>query len=390
MDAIIAGVNRVPELDGLRGIAILLVVACHYEVFARQFWGLPKFGWVGVDLFFVLSGFLITSVLLNLRKQRGPFKKFYARRISRIIPPYVAFLVLLYIVTAALGDHALYRRGPILKNLLFMKSFGNIFETVQMMTSGKYLSLAHAPLGASFVGLRSPVSNSWGVVWSLSIEEYYYLLWAPVVLWMTRRGATITGIAICLITLATRWLGSNGAGAYFSIYHRFDAPVFGSLLAFLVASNLSRRRVTAIVILSGLAGAGVIVALLVPLGNVLGREIRQDHSFMVFGLPALSLIAAMAVGVSVTKSGSRYLFLLRSRPLRFMGKISYTLYLLHGFVYLCCLQFFPATWTVSIAALACAVTLSWVSWKYLEQPILEGGRESSHEARSGLKLASAA
>jgi peptidoglycan/LPS O-acetylase OafA/YrhL len=78
---------RIPELDGIRGIAIILVIGCHYGVFARQIWGLPKFGWVGVDIFFVLSGFLITSVLLNLRCRDDSFRFFYDRRLRRILPP---------------------------------------------------------------------------------------------------------------------------------------------------------------------------------------------------------------------------------------------------------------------------------------------------------------
>jgi peptidoglycan/LPS O-acetylase OafA/YrhL len=371
-------VKRIPELDGLRGIAILLVIGCHYEVFARLFWGLPQYGWVGVDLFFVLSGFLITSVLLHLRGQVTPFREFYTRRIRRIIPPYIAFLVLLYLVTAAFGDLTLYKTGTIVKNLLFMQSVGDPLYTLRIMTSGGTLSLAHAHhLGPALTVPRGPVSIGWGVLWSLSIEEYYYLLWAPVVLWMASRRVASTGGIICLVALAIRWLGFAGSGAYFSIYHRFDAPVFGSLVALLVASKLSRRTVTAILLVAGLAGAATLAVVLVPMGNFIGREIRQDQVFMVFGLPSLSLIAASAVGISVTESGSRFLFLLRSGALRFMGRVSYTLYLLHQFVYLCIIRFFAPTWAVSFAALFCAVMLSWVSWKYFEQPILDGGRKTA-------------
>src|SRR5579859_7182285 len=247
-------VKRVPELDGLRGIAILLVIGCHYHSFAHQFWGLPQYGWVGVDLFFVLSGFLITTVLLNLRGRTDAFKKFYARRIRRIIPPYAAFLVLLYIVTAALGDYALYRPGTIVRSVLFLQSFDRIGHVVEMLTSGKTLSLAHHHLGPAIAVLEGPVSNAWGVLWSLSIEEYFYLLWAPVVLWMGGRKAAVVAIGICLVEFAMRWLGSMGTAAYYSIYHRFDAPVFGSFVALLVASKVSRRTVTGILVVAGVAG----------------------------------------------------------------------------------------------------------------------------------------
>jgi peptidoglycan/LPS O-acetylase OafA/YrhL len=370
-------VKRIPELDGLRGIAILLVIGCHYEVFARQFWGLPKYGWVGVDLFFVLSGFLITSVLLNLREQVKPFKTFYGRRIRRIIPPYVGFLVLLYLVTAALGDFTLYKRGTILRNVLFMQSFDSVSGVVKILLSGKGMSFAHIHLGPAIAVLQQPVSNAWGVLWSLSIEEWYYLLWAPVVLWLKPRQAFVCGICICLASFVMRWLGSQGTGAYYSIYHRFDAPVFGSLLALMIASNMPRRRLRSILIFSGIIATATLAIVLVSMGNVLGREIRQNHSFMVFGVPSLSLLAATAIGICVTRSGAPFLFLLRSKPLCFMGTISYTLYLLHGFVYLCFVHFFFPTWTVSLTALSCAVLLSWASWTYFERPILEGGREAS-------------
>jgi peptidoglycan/LPS O-acetylase OafA/YrhL len=141
---------------------------------------------------------------------------------------------------------------------------------------------------------------------------------------------------------------------------------------------------------AGTVGAATLAAVLAGMGNFLGREIRQDHIFMVFGVPALSLIAASAIGISVVKSGSRFLFMLRSGPLRFLAKISYTLYLLHGLVYLCFVHFFGPTWAASLVALFCAVSLSWVSWTYLERPILEGGREDATKARSELTYASAA
>jgi len=84
----------------------------------------------------------------------------------------------------------------------------------------------------------------------------------------------------------------------------------------------------------------------------------------------------------VARSGSIYLFFLRSRTLRFFGKISYMLYLLHALVYLFFLSFFQPTWIVSLAALFCAIALSWISWTYLEQPILGRGQGMSEHSAS--------
>jgi peptidoglycan/LPS O-acetylase OafA/YrhL len=371
--------RRIPELDGIRGIAIILVIGCHYEVFARQIWGLPKFGWVGVDIFFVLSGFLITSVLLNLRGRENPFTLFYGRRFRRILPPYIVFMVLIYVISAVLGDHSLYSTREVVANAFFLQSFYGIFRTIHQLASSPTWRLSHSSLPYALHGLSGEVSSGTGVLWSLSIEEYFYLLWAPAVLWMNRKWLTITGIAVCFGAFTFRWLGFNGVASYFSIFHRFDALIFGSFVALLISSNLPQKTLNAILIVAGWLGAGMLAAVLVPMGNVLNMEVRDDHIFFAFGLPAYSLMAASAIGLAVTKSGSSHLGFLRSRTLRFIGTISYALYLFHGFVYLCFLHFFQPTWIMSLAALCCAVGLSWLSWLYVESPIMDRGSSKERE-----------
>lgn len=220
-------------------------------------------------------------------------------------------------------------------------------------------------------GLTGGVSAGTVVLWSLSIEEYFYLLWAPAVLWMSRRAVIITGITICFIAFTLRWLGFIGFDSYMSIYCRFDALMFGAFVAMLISMNVPQEMLSGVLIAAGCLGAGVLVALLLSMGNVLNLEVRADHIFTVFGIPSLSLMAASAIGLAVAKSGRNHLLLLRLRALRFVGSISYTLYLVHGLVYLYLLHFFQPTWFVSLGALGCAVSLSWLSWRYIERPILE-------------------
>jgi peptidoglycan/LPS O-acetylase OafA/YrhL len=369
----------------MRGIAILLVIGCHYEVFARQLWGLPKFGWVGVDIFFVLSGFLITSVLLNLRGRDHSFRLFYSRRFRRILPPYIIFMVLVYALTALLRDHSpystygLYSTGAAVRNVFFLQSFPGLSNTFHTIASGQMWRLAHSTLPSTQFARIGNVSDSAFILWSLSIEEYFYLLWAPAMLWMSRRWLVITGVTFCLGAFTVRWLGFIGIPSYFSIYHRFDALIYGSFVALLISMNPPPRVLNAILIVAGCVGAVTLAAVLVPMGNVLNLDVHADHVFVVFGILSLLLMAASAVGLAVTKSGSNYLSLLRLRPLRFIGTISYTLYLLHNLVHLCFVHFFQPTWTVSIAALCCAVGLSWLSWLYVERPILEGGSSKGQE-----------
>jgi peptidoglycan/LPS O-acetylase OafA/YrhL len=376
--------RRIPELDGIRGIAIILVIGCHYEVFARQIWGLPKFGWVGVDIFFVLSGFLITSVLLNLRGRDDSFRVFYSRRFRRILPPYIIFIALVYVLSAVVGNDSLYNIRVVVKNALFLQSFDTLSYTAHQVTLGRMWRLAHSSLPYTWRGLTGDVSNATTVLWSLSIEEYFYLLWAPAVLWMNRKWLAMTGIAVCFGALTLRWIGFIGVASYFSIYHRFDALMFGSFVALLISSNLPQKALNAILIVAGCVGAGTLAFVLVPMGNVLNKEVRADHIFIAFGISSLSLMAASAIGLVVTKSGSSHLTLLRSRALRFIGTISYTLYLFHGLVYLCFLHFFQPTWVVSLAALCCAVGLSWLSWLYVERPIMQGIGSKDPIHRTGL------
>jgi peptidoglycan/LPS O-acetylase OafA/YrhL len=362
--------RRVPELDGIRGIAIILVIGCHFEVLARQFWGLPKFGWIGVDIFFVLSGFLITSVLLSLRGRSDSFSFFYGRRFRRILPPYIIFIAVVYVLSALLGDQSLYSNRVMVKNVFFLQSFSGLSAAVQQLALKRTWALAHSSLPYASRGLIGNISAATGPLWSLSIEEYFYLLWAPAVLWMDRKWLTVTGIAVCFGAFTLRWLGFIGVASYFSIYYRFDALIFGAFVALLISSNLTQKAVNAILITAGCFGAGTLAVVVAPMGNIVNREVRADHIFMAFGIPALSLMAASAIGLAVTKTGSNRLSLLRLRILRSIGTVSYTLYLFHGLVYLCFLHFFPPTWIVSLAALCSGVSLSWLSWRYVERPIL--------------------
>lgn len=366
----IAASSRVPELDGLRGIAILCVIGCHYEVFARQLWGLPKFGWVGVDLFFVLSGTLITTVLFKLKNDDRAFRLFYHRRFRRILPPYLGFMALVYAVSFAFADPTLFTFHTLTKNVFFLQAFGGLSTTLRHFGTWP---LHHSVIPPIQRGLLGSVSASTSVLWSLSIEEYFYLLWAPAVLCMSRKALTVFACAICVGSLALRWLGFIGVASYFSVYHRFDALIFGALVSLLLSSAAYRKP--RILALAGALGVVTLAAVLIPMGHILGLEIRADHVFAVFGIPALSLTAASIIGLSIYHSGTPWLAPLRVGLLRFFGTISYTLYLLHGLVYLCFLHFFEPTWIVSLCALALSICLSWLSWKFVERPILYGNTE---------------
>jgi len=345
-----------------------LVIGCHYEVFARQLWGLPKFGWVGVDIFFVLSGFLITSVLLNLRGRVDSFSTFYNRRFRRILPSYILMLVVMGLASAFMSDYYLFSTDQIVRNLFFWQSvyLAPVFHAFSFGT------WHHTALDDSGRGLIGGISAASQVLWSLSVEEYFYLLWAPVVLCLNRKWLVITGITICLTALVLRCFFFIGVFTCVTFFHRFDALIYGAFVALLVSSQVSRKLLQAIFVMAGCVGFVMMAAVLLPMPYVMNKEIREDHLFVVFGLLALSLMSACVVGLSVMHSGSRPLFFLRWSPLRFIGTISYSLYLLHGLVYLCFLQFCQPTWTMTLVALALSIGLSWLSFRYIESPLLAG------------------
>jgi peptidoglycan/LPS O-acetylase OafA/YrhL len=364
--------RRIPELDGIRGIAIILVIGCHYEVFARQFWGLPKFGWLGVDIFFVLSGFLITSVLLNLRGRADSFSTFYSRRFRRILPPYILMLVVMGLASAFMSDYDLFSADQIVRNLFFWQSVH--FTSFPVFSFGTW---HHTALHDSPRGLTGSISAARFVLWSLSVEEYFYLLWAPVMLCLNRKWLVVTGITICLTALVFRCFFFIGSSPCESLFHRFDALIYGAFVALLVSSQASRKLLQAIFATTGCVGFVMMAAVLLSMPFVMNKNIREDHPFVVFGLLALSLMSACVVGLSVMHSGSKPLSFLRWSPLRFIGTISYSLYLSHGLVYLCFLQFCQPTWTMALGALVLSIGLSWLSFRYIETPLLAGRRVES-------------
>ena len=148
---------RILELDGLRGIAVLTVVYSHYLGHSKELGGISgtgaKNGWLGVDLFFVLSGFLITSILIKLRSQESYFKPFYARRALRIFPVYLLG-VAIYITASLLAGKA-----------------GSLSLWMQYIFY--YTSLYPGPPEYLNYSLLLPVELGLGLLWSLSVEEVY-------------------------------------------------------------------------------------------------------------------------------------------------------------------------------------------------------------------------
>ncbi|HEY0008435.1 MAG TPA: acyltransferase, partial [Tepidisphaeraceae bacterium] len=186
--------SHMPAIDGLRGIAILIVMIHHLtpavsgSLFTRRMLEVAHTGWIGVDLFFVLSGFLITAILLRTRSSEDYFINFFARRTLRIFPLYYITLGVLL-----LGVPALMTMPHV--GHFMNEWFGRITRDLQVMLDGQsWLWMYGTNLKIAIEGER------WGAVnhfWSLAVEEHFYLVWPIVVYYASRAGL----IKICMICI---------------------------------------------------------------------------------------------------------------------------------------------------------------------------------------------
>ncbi|MGH9415395.1 MAG: acyltransferase family protein [Terriglobales bacterium] len=346
--------RRIPELDGLRALAVLAVISFHYSVATVLANPATGMGWAGVDLFFVLSGYLITTILLNSRGRPRYFSTFYARRTLRIFPVYFLLLAI-YIAAARLAG------GPQpwsywLMHGLYLSSIAEHFH---------YWAFA-APAFV-YAGVA--------VLWSLSIEELFYLGWAPIVRWLRpARLPLALAAAIVGAPLLRWWVHTAGFTEYRFLPARCDSLAWGALLAWMLHRHGAAIAARWLKPLGWSAAAGL-VALIASTGGS-----RSSPVFAVFGYTALAALFCAVVGWLVLTSGSAALpaRLLRLPPARYLGQISYMLYLVHYPVLTAVAGWTSLNWGAGgfavvlrdAIAMIAALGIAAVSWHWLEAPIL--------------------
>lgn len=346
---------RIAPLDGLRGLAVLAVILYHASVFEPPSGGAgaalraaARFGWAGVDLFFVLSGFLITRILWASRGSESYYRVFYARRFLRIFPLYyVSLLVLVLAFRVDAGESAWY----------------------WLYVSNVKVTLDGWP--------PAPLSH----FWSLAVEEQYYLVWPLVVSVLPRRALVALCGGLLLLVPAARTagfvLGAPDLGLYVLTPFRLDALAAGSLLALLVDGVREPRRyvphAVATLALAGLA-AGIVVARAGDAFWGTPGMLTLGFTFLAVGFAAVVFLAASL--------GEKALLprLLSLRPLRAAGTVSYAMYVFHWPVVsvLRDAGFRPGAiapgapgWAVYLGVVLGAVSLlAALSWKVLEGPCL--------------------
>ena len=314
-----AGMRRIDELDGLCGVAVLMVLAWHLvgatidptiAFWAKAVARTLVLGRTGVDLFFVLSGFLITGIILDRTRTAARFLgSFYLRRARRILPPYLLLVAAFWlVVVTAPASEAFNADTPLWRHLSF--------------TQNEWMS-QNAQWGPGAIA----------VTWSVAIEEQYYIAFPLLVLLVPRRAlpSALLGIALCSIG----WRAgvytdkSSTFTAYVSTLARLDALAFGGLIAWAWRDDSSRawlasRRRTLLI-------TTLLCAALTP---ALALLVARDFGWHMFawGHTYLSLFYSAVLVCVLLAAGTRFGSVLRARWLRFLGAISYSLYLFHPFM----------------------------------------------------------
>lgn len=298
-----------PALDGLRGLAILFVLFYHNFGYVRLF----EFGWLGVDLFFVLSGFLITDILLQARGTKNFLKNFYIRRVLRIFPIYYLCLFLFLVVF------------PRISQINFDMTYYENNQGWLWMYLQNWLYIAkQTPNGASHLQH----------FWSLAVEEQFYMVWPLVVLLLKKnRHLIIFLIGLLALVLGTRillWVNHIDSLSYFNLYtfSRIDGLCIGCMLSILrnMESNFIRNNMKRIII-----GLVVVNIGFLAVKRILGLEVPYLASV---GYLSLAILFGMLVYKAVSGEGKQVFRYFDNRYLKFFGKISYSLYIFHWPLYL--------------------------------------------------------
>ena len=371
--------ERVPALDGLRGIAIALVMLYHYDfvydfTYGRESgWlidgivtGLAGVGWVGVDLFFVLSGFLITGILLE---SKGPvrryFGSFYARRSLRIFPAYYAFLLLLLLLLALFDEPG--GRDALWDNFIWYALYlTNIYDAIEPGLRADFFFVGH--------------------IWSLAVEEQFYLLWPAFVFAFGRRTLMRLCVVGILIAFGLRlWfmIADLPVGLGYTLMPaRMDALAAGALVALAIRSKtdvaLLRRWAPSVAIACG----GAVVAY----GLVDRGFSPLDDWVRTAGFTVLALAFASFLALTLQLRERSVVESALSQPaLRWLGRYSYATYLVHlpiAVILARKVDFGDAIPAMAgstlvgeavYATAAAAITLSvaWLSWQLWESQFLK-------------------
>lgn len=313
-----------PALNGLRGVAILLVFFQHYIIWSPVW---AQWGWTGVDIFFVLSGFLITGILYDTRNAKNRFKNFYGRRTLRIFPLYYAVLVFAIITSPVF--HWVWERAWFLW-FVYLGNF-TIFQ-------------AHREHAILLTSATHPFFHlHFGHFWTLCVEEQFYLVWPPIV-YLVKDRVKLRNLCLAfvcaapLLRLACTFLLRrellNADFLYVFTPLRADALILGGLLALCLrgpeAARIARLAVPFMLGILGAFALGQIVSMIIngrPLSTLTGTVWIETFGYSVIDMFAASII------IQSLNEKTVFFKLFNAVWLKRVGEMSYGLYIFHQLFY---------------------------------------------------------
>jgi peptidoglycan/LPS O-acetylase OafA/YrhL len=317
-------------------VAVLWVIAYH----AHFHWpfqlklvaGVASMGWMGVDIFFALSGFLITRILLCSERSVTGLRNFYTKRALRIWPLYFSLLALFW--CELIWVHAPY---PMTRCIFFVQNYLPQF----------------------------PYPHNFDQTWSLCVEEHFYLVWPILVLFLPRAStpwillAVLAGSPVLRSIAAER--GVSAKLLYTASQYRLDSIAIGALIASLHAG---RRRPAQLRII-GIAVLAISLPALIWFWVHSSGEFANSSTYEFLALASGSVLC-----IALTSAGTHTGRVLAARPLRYVGQISYGLYMIHPFVFSIVSK---KAQTVSglVAALLLSLAVAALSWHFMERRVLE-------------------
>jgi len=348
-----------PGLDVARGLAIISVLLYHLFWYTSLF----RIGWIGVDLFFVLSGFLITDILLESKKDTHYFYKFYTKRVLRIIPLYYVTLFLFF------------KLSPI----FFSDTSPNSTFTYYNQNKIWYWTFIQNWL----IVLKGKPSEPYLLhFWSLAIEEQFYNFW-PIIIILTKTLRTLKRIIFVLILFALllrtlSWLinPENLSGLYYNSFARMDSLLMGCFICVHIKQGQKLSPVFIKTIF-------LFFFILILSSFITCKNVQPDNFiFSTIGFSIIALFFGCLIYLLVDNEITLAPWINNLQLFSFIGKISYGLYVIHLPVYLIIAHLLsksPATITpiflksslfVSIISLCCTMLLSVCSFYLFEKPIL--------------------
>ena len=348
--------QRVKALDGLRGTAVSLVVCNHVFGFAQ--------GWIGVDIFFVLSGFLITTILLAERSDADFWRIFYLRRATRILPPFLC-----YLSVAALTVH-------------LHPAWLWVFLVLPISNIAIYGHPHVDPLGLA-------------VLWSLSVEEQFYMVWPALVRRLSRRALVIALLCIValepLLRVPVGLHVTNWRLTYMLTPFRLDGLALGALLA--IAAQHQQSRALLASTSRWLAPLGVVVVIaLLPYFSLGSYPLLLNAA----GYSIIAFASFFLVAAAVLHTDGWVARIFAWRPLVSLGTISYGLYLYHELIFTAAFRtigyerLLPHLLLFRTAVIAASLIVATLSYRFMERPILAWGKRRVGSMREERAIAAQA